>query len=171
MASAKLKEVGINLFGLQCTWAADASQQTAAWEMYVELVTRISIAKLPDDEGLIREALSSLYALFGETRRILRAYGPDVAKPAKKNAISFGEIAVRVLNEWLRPFLAKWHPLLLDHENRRSPMTSVYEHERAWDKARAARADLADLQMKLTTYAATLADVCGVAPIHKAAAK
>jgi hypothetical protein len=166
MAKAKLKEVGLSLFGTSVTWVPDTEQQKAAWEMYVELVTRIAIQKLEDDEGLVREALSSLYALFGETRRILRAYGPDVATPPKKSDVSFGEIAVRVLNEWLRPFLAKWHPLLSDHESKRPPTVSAYEHERSWDKARALRADLVDLQKRLVAYADLLARVCGIPPLH-----
>jgi hypothetical protein len=167
MANAKLKEVGINLFGASATWIADTDQQKAAWEMYVELVTRISVATLEDDEGLVREALSSLYALFGETRRILRAYGPAVASPVKKRSVSFGAIAVRVLNEWLRPFLAKWHPLLADHESRRPAGASVYEHERAWDKAKPLRADLRDLQKRLAGYADVLAEVCEIQPLYK----
>lgn len=169
MAKAKLKEVGLSLFGTSVTWVPDTEQQQAAWEMYVELVTRIAVQKLEDDEGLMREALSSLYALFGETRRILRAYGPGVATPSKKSDVSFGEIAVRVLNEWLRPLLAKWHPLLSDHESRRKTSTSAYEHERGWDKANALRSDLADLQARLIAYADLLAKVCGVPSLHGAA--
>jgi len=166
MANAKLKEVGFDLFGVSATWIADTDQQKAAWEMYVELVTRISVATLEDDEGLLREALSSLYALFGETRRILRAYGPEVAMPVKKRSVSFGAIAVRVLNEWLRPFLSKWHPLLADHENRKSPSVSAYEHERSWDKAQALRSSLRDLQKDLGSYANLLAEVCEIPPLH-----
>jgi hypothetical protein len=167
MAKAKLKEVGFSLFGTSVTWVPDTEQQKAAWEMYVELVTRISIQKLGDDEGLLREALSSLHAQFGETRRILRAYGPEIAIPAKKSDVSFGEIAVRVLNEWLRPFLSEWHPLLSDHESRRPPNKSAYEHERSWDKAPEARTALADLQKRLLAYADLLAKVCEIPPLHE----
>src|SRR6185369_2037993 len=100
--------------------------------MYVELVTRVSIQPLGDTEGVLREALSSLHALFGETRRILRDHGPDVARPEKKKLLSFGAIAVDVLNVWLRPFLATWHPLLSTHEGQRRPGVSHYESELTW---------------------------------------
>lgn len=35
-------------------------QQRAAWKLYVELVTRIAVQKLDDDEGLLRKTLNSL---------------------------------------------------------------------------------------------------------------
>jgi hypothetical protein len=57
-------------------WEPDESEIKAAWELYVELVTRISIVELQPEQGLLREALSSLYSLFGTTREILRKYGP-----------------------------------------------------------------------------------------------
>ena len=55
-------------------WVPDKKQREAAWEMYIELVTRISVAELKPGEGLLREALSSLYSLFKTTREILRKY-------------------------------------------------------------------------------------------------
>jgi hypothetical protein len=57
-------------------WKADREQQNAAWEMYVELVTRIAIQPLSEDRGLLREALTSLYSLFPKTRRILKQHRP-----------------------------------------------------------------------------------------------
>jgi hypothetical protein len=58
--------------------------------MYVELITRISVVELKPGEGLLREALSSLYTLFDTTRMILRKYGPSVAQPKGKDKLSFG---------------------------------------------------------------------------------
>jgi len=78
----------------------------------VELTTRIAVQPLNPEEGLLREALSSLYSIFGVTREILHKAGPSVAKGPN----SFGPVAIEVLNKGLRPFLAKWHPLLFTHE-------------------------------------------------------
>src|SRR5262245_44692068 len=128
--SIKLDSVKFSWLGIEGTWVADKDQQKAAWELYVELITRVSVQPLAADEGLLREALTSLYSLFGETRRILKSYGPGVATSLKKNALSFGEIAVTVLNRGLRPILSKWHPLLLAHENVRLKEVSQTEHER-----------------------------------------
>ena len=61
-------------------WKPDRTEQDASWEMYVELVTRISITELKPDEGSLREALASLYSLFNTTRGILRQYGPSVRR-------------------------------------------------------------------------------------------
>src|ERR671939_642463 len=105
-------KIGIPYIGdVEGTWEPDESERRAAWEMYVELVTRISVVELQPGEGVLGEALSSLYTLFGSTRDILRKYGPSVAEPKGKGNLSFGYLAVAILNGALRPVLAKWHPL------------------------------------------------------------
>ena len=71
------------LGGISGSWSPDEEERKAAWEMYVELVTRVGIQELRPEEGLLREALSSLYTLFQTTRRILYRYGPRVAAPAE----------------------------------------------------------------------------------------
>ena len=54
--------------GLSGTWVPDDDERSAAWEMYVELVTRVSVVGLGPGEGLLREALTSLYQLYDITR-------------------------------------------------------------------------------------------------------
>jgi hypothetical protein len=61
------------------TWEPEEAERHAAWELYVELVTRIAVVQLSPAEGMLREALSSLREVFGITREILRRYGPSVA--------------------------------------------------------------------------------------------
>jgi len=78
---------------IEATWEPDDNERKAAWEMYVELITRISVAELKPGEGLLREALSSLYTLFGTAREILRKYGPSVAQPKGCATTSFSEMA------------------------------------------------------------------------------
>jgi hypothetical protein len=166
MGKAMLSKVTVKLPGIEGEWVADEAQRTAAWEMYVELVTRIAVQPLGRDEGMLREALASLHALFGETRRILRAYGPDIAKPERKRYLSFGAIAVDVLNVWLRPFLAQWHPRLEDHESRRPAGVSSFQHEHAWSEAPALRAALDQLRAQLVSYADLLAQACDIPSLH-----
>ncbi|HET7501309.1 MAG TPA: hypothetical protein VFK02_09915 [Kofleriaceae bacterium] len=166
MSKASLSKVTVKLPGIEGEWVADKAQQTAAWEMYVELITRVSVQPLGHDEGLLREALASLHALFGETRRILRTYGPDVARPERKKYLSFGGIAVDVMNVWLRPFLSKWHPRLQDHESRRPADASPHQHEAAWAEADALRAALDELRGKLILYADLLAEACEIPSLH-----
>src|SRR5207244_862732 len=88
-----VKSVSVSLglpFGLGSisgTWEPDEEERRAAWEMYVELITRIAVQELRESEGLLREALSSLYTLFGTTRQILRDHGPEVAQPSKRSEL------------------------------------------------------------------------------------
>lgn len=163
---SKLKEVKVKITlpvigGVEGTWVADEDQQRAAWEMHVELVTRITIVPLGPDEGLLREALSSFYSLFPTTRGILREYGPSIAR-SRHGDISFGYLAVAILNTVLRPVLARWHPELTKYEAERPPTTSVTDHERAWAHARELRTEIDRARRILLEYADLLAEVAGV---------
>lgn len=142
----------------QLEFEPDETQQRAAWELYVELTTRIAVQPLGPEEGLMREALSSLYSIFGATREILRQAGPSVAQGPH----SFGPVAIEVLNKGLRPFLAKWHPLLLAHEQTRPPDVSARDHERSWEKATEFRQELARIQEQMMVYADALGIIAGV---------
>ncbi len=162
LTSVKVKLELPYIGGIEGTWEPDESERKAAWEMYVELITRIAVAELQPSEGLLREALSSLYTLFDTTRKILREYGPSVAQPKGKDNLSFGYLAVVILNTVLRPVLAKWHPLLLDYESRRESSVSPLEYERQWDKYEELRHELNKVRGVLTEYANLLAEVAGV---------
>jgi hypothetical protein len=126
----------------------------------------VSVAGLQPDEGLLRESLSSLHAVFQTTRALLRSYGPSLARPAQESEVSFGILALHILNYVLRPVLAKWHPLLLDYEHSREPTVSVLEHERQWEKAGEIREALAATRIILIDYANILAQVAGVTELR-----
>lgn len=170
MAKAKLRTVKAKLktpfIDIEGIWEVDQNEQSAAWELYVELITRISVEELKPEEGLLREALSSLYALFIETRKILRNYGPSIARPKGNGKLSFGYIAVSVLNSALRPILAYWHPMLLSYENTRKEGVSHVEHERNWERNKELRDKLNELRETLKQYALLLAQAAGVPPIE-----
>ena len=145
-------------------WDVDQAEQTAAWEMYVELATRITVVPLGADQGFLREALTSYYALFASTREILRRHGPAVAKVPRQSGhhdhYSFGYIATWVLNGAIRPVLAHWHPLLEDWEATRPSSTSRRQHERAWPHHDELRTELERTRTVLNDYAWILADAC-----------
>ncbi len=159
---AKLTKVSVSLpFGIgSAEWMADSSERRAAWSLYVEMVTRIAVEPLGAEEGLDREALSSLYSLFGTTRAILREAGPDVGVSRE----SVGGIAITVLNRGLRPFLAKWHPELADWETTRKSRESARGRERKWPKHETFRSELTRLRNDLSQYAKALALIAGVRP-------
>lgn len=158
-----IEEVGVELgWGpakLSGKWRPDNSERDAAWELYVELVTRIAVVPLRPGQGILREALTSLYQLFGVTREILRKYGPKVARPPAAGEYRFGHLAVWMLNAALRPVLAEWHPELERHEALRQGK-SIAEHEADWQRAAELRGVLEDLRILLLQYAEILAKVC-----------
>ncbi|MDZ8227222.1 hypothetical protein [Nostoc sp. ChiVER01] len=155
-----LETVSVSLpFGIgSMSWKVDTTQKKAAWSLYVELVTRIAVQPLSVDQGLVREAMNSLYSLFGTTREVLKAAGPDVG--ASRDSV--GGIAIAVLNNGLRPFLAKWHPLLQAWEARRPIGVSPKEHEQSWSEEPKLRSELEVLRGGLEDYAKALAVIAGV---------
>ncbi|PZO61260.1 MAG: hypothetical protein DCF15_00325 [Phormidesmis priestleyi] len=155
-----LKKVTLSLpFGIGgVEMEPDSTERDAAWELYVELVTRVAVQSLNPQKGLVREAMNSLYSLFGSTRQILRKAGPGVGASHD----SVGGIAIAVLNNGLRPFLSKWHPLLQEWEEQKIDGVSPQAHERAWDKEMTARGELDALRSDLAKYAEALGAICGV---------
>lgn len=147
---------------IEGTWKPNEDEKNAAWELYIELITRISVAELDSEEGLLREALSSLYSLFEITREILKTYGTSVAKPKGENPISFGYLSVAILNTVIRPVLAKWHPLLLDHESKKPKNISTVAHEKEWESYKELRQVLNTTRLILIQYANLLAQVADV---------
>jgi hypothetical protein len=153
-------ELGWGPAKLKGVWEPDLAERNAAWELYVELVTRIAVVPLRPGDGILREALTSLYQLFGHTREILRKYGPDVARPARAGRLRFGYLAIWVLNGALRPTLALWHPELQRWEAERPADRAIADHEAAWPRAAELRADLEETRKLLLDYARLLAEAC-----------
>ncbi|MEM1366610.1 MAG: hypothetical protein AAGG02_01070 [Cyanobacteria bacterium P01_H01_bin.15] len=139
-------------------WTVDETEQRAAWSLYVELVTRIAVQPLPNDQGLVREALTSLYKLFETTRETLKEAGPQVG--AAENSV--GGMAIAVLNKGLRPFLSRWHPLLQSWEESRGAGVSPQEHEKTWAQEAVVRQELETLRGELSQYCEALAIAAGV---------
>lgn len=87
---------------LAAEFAPSEADRRAAWELHVELVTRIVTQPLSPGQGVEASALASLHALFAISRDIMKRHG--------REAQSFARVSVAVLNHLLRPFLARWHP-------------------------------------------------------------
>ena len=82
-------------------WAPHEADRALAWDVYVELVTRIATQELKDDEGNDKSALDSVYELFKLTRGGLHQHGLACANT--------GTLLTAYLNEKVRWFTAKWH--------------------------------------------------------------
>ncbi|GGX95067.1 hypothetical protein [Streptomyces hiroshimensis] len=150
-------------------WEPVEAERKAAWELYAELATRVSTVELGPEDGFLREALSSFYSLFGTTRDILRRYGPDVAPRRGPGSITFGALAVTVLNQALRPVLATWHPRLAAYESLRPADVDPVSYERGWEHAAELRAEIARVREVLVALAHALSEVAGSADLLRPA--
>lgn len=156
--TARLTEVRITVPQLsELTFVVNNDAQRVAWQLFVESVTRTSTQQLDDDEGLLREALTSLYGLFGTTREILKSSRPSTSK----NGFTVESLAVTLLNRELRPFLSKWHPILREFEKSEPDLT-----ESAWPRADECRRELRQVQINTREYVLAFARLAGVQDPH-----
>jgi hypothetical protein len=171
------KNVNLNLpFGLGGV-SVDISQEEsaqAAWRLYVEYSTRIATEELPKGQGSVREALSSIHALFGITRTILQEGGLDLVREGKNESV--GTVAIRILNEGIRPNLVKWHSSLSAFEAKtwrewietghqlpdHPALASALVDETAWPDYAMFYQSLAQLQQDLRTTVEAFARMAGV---------
>lgn len=127
---------------LETEWQPKDADKDAAWELYVELLTRIATQPLPDEYGDEKTALDSIYKIFGLTRDVIKKHG--------RLCNEFTKIAIVILNQKIRPFTAKWHKELvegsLDNETEKTQF----------------RLELKELQGVLRIYTKMLADMSGV---------
>jgi hypothetical protein len=132
----------IKLYFLEMEFKPNDVDRDAAWEMYVELLTRITTQAMPAEHGDEQTALESVHSLFETTR--------DVIKKHTRHCLQFTKIAVVVLNQIIRPFTAKWHKLSL---------AGAFN-----DPAQCAefRKELEQLQAQLKKYTAMLGSMAGV---------
>ena len=132
----------ISLKFLEMEWKPSNSDRDAAWELYIELLTRITTQPLPSNHGDENRALDSIYSIFGLTRAIIKAH--------KKECIEFTKIAIIVLNQIIRPFTAKWHKISTEKGFTNSAIRKNF------------RKELTQLQKQLCIYTKMLADMAGV---------
>lgn len=120
--------------------------KSAAWSLYVELLTRITTQPLPPDHGDEKTALDSVFSLFATTRTILKE---------NRGCTTFSKVAVPVLNQIIRPFTAEWHKLSLE---------GAFDDKAQCQKF---RDELSSLQKELRKYTTALADIAGVEDLTK----
>jgi hypothetical protein len=137
-----LKSLKIKLGFLEGEFQPGDPDRAAAWDLYIELLTRITTQSLAPEEGDEKAALDSVYALFPLTREILRRHGSGAGE--------FAKLAIPVLNQIIRPFTAKWHRASLAGEFGK-PVRCVEF-----------RSELALLQSKLRNYTQALSAMAGV---------
>lgn len=132
----------LNLGFLETEWHPQELDREAAWELYVEMLTRVVTQQLADEHGDEETALQSIHSLFPVTREVLRRKG--------RGCVQFTKIAVVVLNQVVRPFTAKWHRL---------SRQGAFERD---DHCRMFREELLQLQAELCKYTKLLSEVAQV---------
>jgi len=132
----------INAGFLEVDWEPSDPDKNAAWDLYIELLTRIATQNLDETNGDENAALKSVYSLFPTTRSIIRQYG--------RGCFEFTKIAIVVLNQIVRPFTSKWHKILETEGLDDNEMKAEFRQE------------LTDIQFTLRIYTQMLADMAGV---------
>ncbi len=116
--------------------------RAAAWDLYVELLTRVTTQGLPVEDGDEKTGLDSVFSIFPTTRSILRQHGSGCGE--------FAKLAIPVLNQIIRPFTARWH---------KRSLAGAFQDEAACAEF---RAELTELQKQLRNYTKALADMANV---------
>ena len=127
---------------LEMEWQPQDKDKEAAWELYIELLTRITTQPLAQNHGDEKTALDSIYSLFPITREVIKNNG--------RHCVQFTKIAIVLLNQRIRPFTAKWHKLSLE---------GAFNNETQCKKF---RNELQSLQEVLRVYTKMLANMAGV---------
>lgn len=132
----------INAAFLEMEWNPSEPDKNAAWDLYIELLTRITTQQLDTTHGDEETALVSVFSLFATTRQIIKDNGKD--------CIEFTKIAVVILNQKIRPFTAKWHKV---------SVAGGFSNKETCQKF---RDELSTLQNILSVYTQMLSDMAGV---------
>ncbi|MFE2295023.1 hypothetical protein [Streptomyces sp. NPDC059452] len=152
--SVQLTEVRLVLPGSEMTFAANTDMRQAALRMFFQASTRVATRPLDDDSGSLREALTSLKALFDLYREPLES-GSAPPPPARGDSVH--ELVLDILNFELAPFLAKWHPRLKAYED-----AHPGAGDSAWPENAAFREELRALQRNLRPYVLGLGKIAGL---------
>jgi len=126
---------------LEMEYLPKEADKDAAWELYIELLTRITTQDYDDIHGEEKTALTSVYKIFELTREIIKKY--------KRDCIEFSKIAIVILNQKIRPFTAKWHYI---------EITDGFDNT----NSKEFRSELKYLQAVLLTYTQMLGDMAGI---------
>ena len=120
----------------------EAFNKYAAWELYVEMLTRVITQPMPAEGGNEQAALDSVYSIFETTREVLRRCGPT--------AFEVSLVVIPFLNQVVRPFTTKWHSASLSGAFSDATKRTEFRQE------------LIELQHDLCQYNRILAKMAGV---------
>ena len=80
------------------------ADRSAAWDLFIELDTRVVTKPLDCESGIDESALKSLHDLFQLHRSIAKNHGPNCKNYYLLSSLYF--------DKYIRPFTSKWHKVL-----------------------------------------------------------
>lgn len=114
MAQLKKGSFAIDIGFIKIGADFEESDRQCAWELYTELATRVALTGKPKDtectdfSGEVwAESLASMYAFFGESRKIMRSFPVGLIGSTKVEN-HLGALIHRAMRDILRPFLETW---------------------------------------------------------------
>jgi hypothetical protein len=155
---ARLSKVTLQLGGSGIDVTLDPDSAEELWRFFIQMVSRIATRPLAPGDGLIEEALTSLYTLFDRARADLGARPP-------RGALLSGTVAphiyvLDVLNEDLRPCTARWHGRFEIWKRTGRP-------ESEWPLAQACRDDIEVTRQRTVERAWQLGESLGIAGLDR----
>lgn len=159
----QITEIEVETLGQKWKLANSGAQRRVAWALFVEIATRIATQPMSDADGDNGIALKSLYDLFQYTRKSITAMEPTRMLSSHRGSFDTVETyALAMLNQDLRPFLSKWHPLW-DAWRRENPDAACS----SWDRHTAFRTDLRVLQTQIRGRVEGLGKIARVSEIAR----
>jgi hypothetical protein len=159
----RVTEVEITTLGQKVKLANSGSQRRVAWSLFVDTTTRIATQPMSDEEGDDGIVLKSLYDLFQSSRKSIMEMEPTRVLPSRrKNLETVETYVLAMLNQSLRPFLSKWHPVW-DTWQKSNPGAA----SSGWSQHREFREALKALQPEIRERAIGLGEIAGVPRVEQ----
>ncbi len=137
-----MSSLKINSKFMEMPWAPTSADKEAAWELYVELLTRVTTQHLVHGSGDEKAVLDSVHKIFDLTRDTIKKHGSP--------CLEFAKIAIVVLNQKIRPFTSKWQEVVA-RDGFEDP-----------GNCKLFRKELLQLQDVLTIYTRMLANIASI---------
>ncbi|MEM7394278.1 MAG: hypothetical protein AAF492_18215, partial [Verrucomicrobiota bacterium] len=140
----ELENPGLSGDRLNVFWAPTEEDKSAAWEIYIQLSSRITIQTMSSDQGDDKTALTSVYKLFPLAREIFARHG--------RRSSNLATLVLTFLNQRVRDFTTHWHGKVTDDEN-------LFDHDHEHENF---RTELERVRKSCVRLAKALADIAEV---------
>ena len=155
---ARVSKATLKLGGSGVDVTLDSDGTEELWRFFIQMSSRIATRPLAHGDGLIEEALTSLYTLFDRARADLSARPPRGAP--LPGTVPPHIYVLDILNEDLRPCTARWH-------GRLEAWKRTGRQESEWPLAQACRGDIEVACQRAVERAWQLGGSLGIAELDR----